>query len=127
MKQIIIAIDPDLKKSGVATIVNGEIISLESSTIYDLISFIQNQYDKAHHLDDLYFVIEDVTKIKTIYARNRHQNQSIASKIAQNVGMCKAVGLIIGELIEGITGEKPVLAPVGIGKQTKKDAKLFNE
>jgi hypothetical protein len=41
--------------------------------------------------------------------------------------MVKAAATLIAELIEYETGRKVILAPTGLGKQFKNDAKLFKE
>tara|TARA_R110000850_G_scaffold105926_13_gene217140 strand:- start:2022 stop:2471 length:450 start_codon:yes stop_codon:yes gene_type:complete len=118
---VIIAIDPDLKKSGVCVLNNGgEIVVLESMTIYYLLSLINKNQEAI-------FALEDVNKVKTIYARNRRDNAAVGLKIAQSVGMVKGAATLIEDLITGITGNSPILAPVGLGKQFKNDAKLFKE
>jgi Holliday junction resolvasome RuvABC endonuclease subunit len=118
---MIIAIDPDLKKSGVCILrVDGEILVLGSMAIYDLLNLITSHKTAT-------FALEDVNKVKTIYARNRRDNAAVGLKIAQSVGMVKGAATLIEDLITGITGNSPILAPVGLGKQFKNDAKLFKE
>jgi Holliday junction resolvasome RuvABC endonuclease subunit len=119
--KMIIAIDPDLKKSGVCILDNdGEIMILESMKICYLLNLIKV-------FDDATYALEDVNKVKTIYARNRRDNVAVGLKIAQSVGMVKGAATLIEDLITGITGNSPILAPVGLGKQFKNDAKLFKE
>jgi Holliday junction resolvasome RuvABC endonuclease subunit len=118
---MIIAIDPDLKKSGVCILDNnGEIVGLHSMSICNLLELI-NVHTNAT------YALEDVNKVKTIYARNRRDNAAVGLKIAQSVGMVKGAAALIEDLITGITGNSPILAPVGLGKQFKNDAKLFKE
>lgn len=118
---MIIAIDPDMKKPGVCVLnTEGKITELCSMTIPDLI----------HHIEafkDSDYVIEDVNQVKTIYASNRRANKHVGLQIAQNVGMVKAAGTIICDLISDITGKPPRLAPVGLGKQVKRNAALFKQ
>jgi Holliday junction resolvasome RuvABC endonuclease subunit len=118
---VIIAIDPDLKKSGVCILNDdGEINFLLSMSICELLRIITVYEDAT-------FALEDVNKVKTIYARNRRDNAAVGLKIAQSVGMVKGAATLIEDLITGITGNSPILAPVGLGKQFKNDAKLFKE
>jgi Holliday junction resolvasome RuvABC endonuclease subunit len=118
---MIIAIDPDLKKSGVCILNDdGEINFLLSMSICELLRIITVYEDAT-------FALEDVNKVKTIYARNRRDNAAVGLKIAQSVGMVKGAATLIEDLITGITGNSPILAPVGLGKQFKNDAKLFKE
>lgn len=123
MKKVkVIAIDPDMRKSGVAYIAeNGEVIDLQALSISQLSDVIH-----AYH-NSVIYAIEDVNKHGTVYRHNRKGGASVQARIAQNIGMVKAAGVMIIDVIESATGRKPVLAPLGIGKQTKRNAKLFNQ
>lgn len=118
----VIGIDPDMRKSGVAYIAeDGVIIDMESLGISDIVAMVRAFGDRV------IYAIEDVNKHGTIYQHNRKGSQSVRARIAQNVGMVKAAGSMIAELIEDATGRPPILAPLGIGKQVKRSAKLFNQ
>lgn len=114
----VIGIDPDMRKCGVCERVGNE-FTLESLPACNLISEIPMMVVQKY-----IFAVEDVNAINTIYARNRKGNQSVQSRIAQNVGMVKAAGTILVDYIEH-HGGKVILVPPGIGKHTKKNAKLF--
>jgi len=114
----VIGIDPDMRKCGVCERVGNE-FTLESLPAYNLISEIPMMVVQKY-----IFAVEDVSAINTIYARNRKGNQAVQSRIAQNVGMVKAAGTILVDYIEH-HGGRVVLVPPGIGKHTKKNAKLF--
>ena len=115
---MITAIDPDLRKSGVCTLdENGEIIILKSMTMPELISHINNNLEST-------YVVEDVNRIKAMYSRGKYTSNTT---IAQSVGKVKAAATILIELITHYTGKPPKLAPVGLGKQVKKNAVLFKE
>ena len=114
----ITAIDPDLHKSGICTLNEKcEIQQITTMSIVELIEQVQE------FPDDIY-VIEDVNKIKAMYARGEN---TANTKIAQNVGMVKGAATIITSIVTAYAKKPPALAPVGIGKQVKKDAKLFNK
>lgn len=117
----VIGIDPDMRKIGLCAMCDGVIDVLISENVADFLDYVR--YTVA---SDTWFAIEDVNAIKTIYAKNRRGNQAVQSRIAQNVGMVKAAGTILIDYIEH-HGGKVILVPPGIGKQTKKDAKLFAE
>lgn len=121
---MIIGIDPDLQKSGVCALNDdGSIALLESMTITSLFHSIAEYCQ-----DDLStYAIEDVNKIGAMYNNHKNKNPRIAANIAQKVGMVKGAATIIASFIEDTTGEPPIMAPVGLGKQVKKDAKLFNQ
>lgn len=117
---MITAIDPDLRKSGICTLdENGKIITLQSMTIIELID-----YAKAN--PEHIYAIEDVNKIGAMYSRNV-KNARVSSNIAQKVGMVKGAAVLIEQLIDSITGKPPILAPVGLGNQIKKDAVMFKK
>lgn len=116
---IVIGIDPDLVKSGVCILKNGKIISLESKTFTQLINLIKNC------TSDTTIAIENVEKNKTTFPRNT--NQAVMKTIAQKVGMVKATARHIEEIVKDYTGKKAIKVPPGVGKATKKDAKLFNK
>jgi Holliday junction resolvasome RuvABC endonuclease subunit len=118
---LIVGIDPDLRKSGVCTLnALGQICALDSLTIVELMKLVSD-------MPDALYAIEDVNKVKAIYQRNIRAKNAVGLKIAQSVGMVKATATLIAELIEYETGRKVILAPTGLGKQFKNDAKLFKE
>jgi len=107
-----------MRKCGVCERVGKE-FTLESLITCNLVGEIPMMVKQGYT-----FAVEDVNAINTIYARNRKGNQAVQSRIAQNVGMVKAAGTILVDYIEH-HGGKVVLVPPGIGKHTKKNAKLF--
>lgn len=117
----IIGIDPDMRKCGVCAYHGGEIELLMSEDVSQILHSIPNCVKGGE-----IFAIENVNAIKTIYGKNRKGGQAVQSRIAQNVGMVKAAATIIQDYIEH-HGGKVILVPPGIGKQTKKNAKLFAE
>ena len=117
----VIGIDPDMSKCGVCALNDGGIDLLISDATAALMDSIR--YAVA---EDTWFAVEDVNAVKTIYAKNRRSNVAVQTRIAQNVGMVKAAGTILVDYIEHLGG-KVILVPPGIGKQTKRNAKLFAE
>ncbi|MGB3724878.1 MAG: hypothetical protein WA981_03855 [Glaciecola sp.] len=119
----VIGIDPDMRNPGIVKCADG---------VFDFIE--KTKYSTSMIIEDVplwvsygyIFAIEDVNAVKTIYAKNRRGNQAVQSRIAQNVGMVRAAGTILTDYIEHHGGQV-ILVPPGIGKQTKKDAKLFAE
>ena len=119
---IIIGCDPDLRKSGVCVLKDGEIIELMALSF---VEFLELLSQRPVFYSGCKFAIEDVTKNKATFARG--VNQAAMRKIAQNVGQVKAVAILMQECVKAYTGEEPILVPPGIGKQTKRDAKLFKQ
>lgn len=118
---MIIGIDPDLHKSGLCALNDdGSIALLESMNISSLFNYV------ALHRYFTY-AIEDVNKIGAMYNNHKNKNPRIAANIAQKVGMVKGAATIIASFIKDTTGEPPIMAPVGLGRQVKKNAALFNQ
>jgi len=119
---MIIGIDPDLRKSGWCALDGGKITELESLTFCEILERIQC---KPAFYSSCKFAIEDVNQNKAVYSRKT--SPAAKSKIAQNVGQVKAACTLLQELIFYCTGESCILVPPGIGKQVKKNAKLFKD
>jgi Holliday junction resolvasome RuvABC endonuclease subunit len=117
----VIGIDPDMRKCGVCALNDGEIELLMSEGTSQLLSVIASCVEGGE-----VFAIEDVNAVKTIYAKNRRSNVAVQTRIAQNVGMVKAAATILTDYAR-FHGKDVILVPPGIGKQTKKNAKLFAE
>lgn len=116
----IIAIDPDINKCGVCEMnQDGEIIKLYTLKPIALFKFLGT-------LDGVTIAVEDVEQVRAIYTKNQRQNQAIANRIAQNVGMVKAAGRLIIDAAEE-NNLTVIKAPAGVGRQVKNNAKLFNE
>lgn len=118
-KSKIIGIDPDLRDLGVCQLVEGEIQSLESIKFYHFIDMIP-----AAKMAGFIFVIEDVTKMKPTFNRKVRESQLARDKRSQNVGMVKAAKIILNDYLWQC-GCEVYQCPVGVGKQLKRDAKLF--
>lgn len=120
----VIGIDPDSKKSGFAIVdIDGEILELESMSANDIFKFINSLDSQFEYV----FAVEDINKHSTIYQSNRRGGFGKQAHIAQSVGKAKGAEMIITDLIKDAIGKPPVKAPLGIGKQVKRNAKLFKE
>ena len=124
--KVVIGIDPDLVKSGVAETVNGKIMNLHALAFPQLIEFAKEQY-KAHQ-NQVTFIVEEVEADKATYSR-KDTNQHQMLKIAQNVGQVKGVKRVLVECLlhEGIPVRlvKPLKGTYK--KKAKADAKFFNQ
>ena len=116
---VVLGIDPDVEKSGVCVIDNGEITLLRSMRISELLETLNDLRI------DAIVAIEDVEQRKTTF-RRQNMNAGQMQKIAQNVGMVKGAARQLNVLIRHL-GYDPRLVPVGVGKQVKKDAELFKK
>jgi len=116
----VIGIDPDMRAPGVC-FMNADGFHISKYTLAALVEDV-----KLLSKQGFIFAVEDVNKIKAMYPRIRKGGAAVHGRIAQNVGMVKASGTIIIDYIEHMGGTV-VLVPVGVGKATKKDGKLFNK
>jgi hypothetical protein len=116
----VVGIDPDLKKSGVAVVADGKLITLDCLKLLDLIEFISEHKHCAH------FVIENVNHDKTTYQR-AGANRKAMGRISQTVGMVKAVGTLLEEILTDLGAEFTSMKPLrGDVKKGKKDKNYFN-
>jgi hypothetical protein len=122
---IVIGIDPDLVKSGVAEVVNGEIVNLHALAFPQLIEFAKLQYKNN---DQIEFIVEEVEADKATYKR-KDTNQHQMLKIAQNVGQVKGVKRVLVECLQHEGIPVRLVKPLkGIyKKKAKADAKFFNQ
>jgi hypothetical protein len=86
---MVIGVDPDADKNGVAVFINGELTCLNTLDTLDFYFFIENfAYDKRFR--KILVSIEDVkSKGATFSATNRKGGQKVMNRISQNVGQCK--------------------------------------
>ncbi len=129
-----IGIDPDINKSGVAIMINGKLTSLQSMDFHDLLYAIQGNFERRFKQTitgdlstDVAFYVEDVELIKTVWGRS-DMTQAGKIKLAQNVGMVKAVGRLIGQQFKRCEIDFTLIPPLkGYLKRGKKDAEFFNK
>ena len=118
---LIIGIDPDMRGCGVCRLVDGKIVEL-SITPTHLIFEMFLQAHKAGYV----FVIEDVDALKPTFNKGQKKTAEAQQRKAQNVGMVKASKIIMQQYLLHY-GCEVYLAPAGVGKQLKNNAKLFKE
>lgn len=81
---IVIGIDPDAEKHGVAEYVGGELKSLATMSLPDLLEFITPRAASGVLLS-----IENVMANNFVYARNRQGSTAAQSKVAMHIGRCQ--------------------------------------
>jgi len=92
---IVIGIDPDNKKSGLAVYRAGKLVELHNLTYKEFCTqVIDRRFGEA------VFVVEDSEQNKFMYARNRGGPDQVATKIAQDVGRVKRLGTCMADLLE---------------------------
>ena len=121
MSSMVIGIDPDLEKSGVATVIDGKLTTLDTMGFFELTDFILEHKHVAH------FIVEDVEHSKATYHRPG-KGRAEMLKIAQNVGQVKAIGRLLGVFLNGCDAQFTLIKPLkGRVKKAKKDAEFFNK
>tara|TARA_R110000751_G_scaffold269427_1_gene369097 strand:- start:190 stop:627 length:438 start_codon:yes stop_codon:yes gene_type:complete len=79
----VIGVDPDCKKSGVATFKDGELMCLDNLSLIDFLDFCSKLRK------EVIIVIEDGNQISGLYHRNTNQNKLVQHKISERVGANK--------------------------------------
>lgn len=131
-----IGIDPDIDKSGIAIMQDGKLIKLFNANFLDLFELIKNgfvdynlriDYQKYFMTQEAIIYVEDVELIKTVWDRKKKMSNAAKMKLAQNVGMVKAVGRLIGQKLEGLHRPYKLIPPLkGYLKCGKDDTAFFN-
>ena len=122
---LVIGIDPDLVKSGVAVSFNGSLSQLYALSFPELLEFAKDKY--AEHGDRVEFIVEEVEADKTTYQR-AGMNQNKMRKIAQNVGQVKGTKRVLVDCFNYYGIPVRLVRPLRgeYKKQAKNDAKYFN-
>lgn len=95
MSEIVIGVDPDSKKYGVAVWVDGMLQSLLSINTVQFSEFVAAQQPGTK------FVVEDVAANNFIYRQNTQgMNMAAANKVAQSVGRCKQAQIVAEQFIQ---------------------------
>lgn len=117
---LIIGIDPDLEKSGVAMVRDGQIVDLECLDFFNLLKFIELYSGEA------IFAVEDVEANRALYGKHNKQQQRVKEKISQNIGQVKAVSRLIEQWLKRLDCRYHMVTPLkGRFKQAKNDKAYF--
>lgn len=120
---MIIGIDPDLKKSGVALVESGEIKELRSLNAVDLVLYCREQWVKHKAM----VTMEDPNFNKPVFKRVGVSPLAML-KIAQNVGQVKAAATLLAEFIMSHGVPVEMVPPLmGYAKAAKNNADLFKQ
>lgn len=122
-----IGIDPDMRKPGVAIIQDGVYTSIQSITNVELFALIE----KHRGLASVMWHVEDVNAVSPTYYRARHgavSKQAVQDNISQKVGMVKALGTVIIDVLEYYACNYELVKPLrGSFKKAKHEAELFKK
>lgn len=100
---VVVGIDPDSRKYGIAVYREGVLTNLENLKLPQLVNFLDSEPV------DLY-VIEDVLDFGGMYERNRRPGAQ-GNRIAQNVGQCKQAQIHLIEFLTYLNHPFIVRAP----------------
>lgn len=120
---IVIGIDPDLVKSGVAVVEKGRVVDLHSPDLFDLMDMAMEWKALGAH-----FVIEDVESMRPTFPRALKGGSRVAqiAKISQNVGQVKAIARVLRAYMDRIGADYTMCKPLGgTAKAAKRNADLF--
>ena len=117
---LIIGIDPDIQKNGVAIVREGRLDQLMAYSFVELMQFIDGCPEGT------VFAVEDVEHNKPTFNRGLKPLQNL--KVAQNVGAVKGAARHIFEYLEHRDCRFIRVPPLrGHLKKAKKDSKYFNQ
>jgi hypothetical protein len=85
MNKVVVGIDPDTDKHGVAVYVNGRLADLQKLDLMEIIAMIIVAKPDC----ELSFSIENVCANNFVYSRNMTKNPKVNMSIARNVGACQ--------------------------------------
>lgn len=86
MGQIVVGIDPDSERHGMAVYVDGKLTVCATATTAEIVTQHLPAWLES---GPVMFSIENVMQNQFVYARNQHGNKSAQSKIAMHVGRCQ--------------------------------------
>jgi len=121
---MIIGIDPDLVKNGVAIVENGKLMDLSAKSMVELIKFIAVVQKREPKLT---VALEDVEANKPTFKRKGVVTLKAKLKIAQNVGQVKATARHIKAFLDDMGVNTVMVKPLkGTIKAAKSNAIVFN-
>lgn len=111
---IVVGVDPDSTRYGLAIWENGKLIALQSFGFIEVMQYLDRF---PGHI----YAVEDVKANKFIYARNRKGSAAMQLQIAQSVGACKHAQTVLCDYME-YKGIDPILVKPQRGNWAKNRA-----
>ena len=105
MTKYVIGIDPDSDKHGVATYENGKLTRLDSMTLMQLMTYIQNLIGSALFGEWIEFHIEDVCASNAAFAKKGVKNARAATAINRSIGKCQQAQIELERMINHLVGD----------------------
>lgn len=94
---IVIGIDPDSEAHGIATYIDGKLVSLGMMTRANLVGWILSQLP-----EEVVCSIENVMANKFVYARNAQRSKAVETNIALKTGRCQQAQVELMRDLDGI-------------------------
>ena len=125
MSKIIIGIDPDSIKHGIAVYEDGKLISLDCLSLMGLMGFLSSLHENYGLLTDVVEIhIEDVCAMNAVFRQKQTKNNNVNMKMANSIGKCQQSQI---ELERMIVRFQLVAIKHKISKQWKKDKSQFEK
>lgn len=100
---VVIGIDPDSAKHGVAVYVDSKLVDLCALTLFECMQ-LMDKYPGS------LWVVEEVTKNNFVYARNDQKNKALQAQVGRSIGKCQQSMVELVRMLE-IKGIEIVLIP----------------
>ena len=122
-RRLVVGIDPDLVKSGVAITRAGGLVYIDALSFPELLEFVRDLLPEQPTV-----IVEEVEADKTTY-RRPDTNDREHARIAQNVGQVKGVKRVLVECLQAMGADVVLVKPLRdpVKKRAKKDADYFNK
>lgn len=123
MSDLVIGIDPDAQKSGIALYRDGALAELHLWSFSQLVAHMMVNAGAS----DITYVLEDVEAIRPTFKRVK-TNQAAMQKISQNVGQVKQTARLIQEMGAYYGAEVVMVKPLkGVAKSAKDNTDIFKQ
>lgn len=108
---IIIGVDPDAVKNGIAIFIDSKLCELKSMTTLEFYFYLENLINDKK-IKNIQVAIEDVKRKKPTFEKyNRRGSKSVSNKISQDVGKCKQAQTEIERCCEQLKIEYLLFCP----------------
>lgn len=105
MTDLVIGIDPDAVKHGLAVYADRKLVSLHNFDLLDLIEFIEPHCGLGKPV----IALENVMANKFVYRRNRKPTKAQESRVAMSIGRVQQAQVELERLLDKKLGLKPIL------------------
>lgn len=120
---IVVGIDPDIRKSGVALAIDGKLAELHSLPFVEVLPYIMS----IGLPGSLLVKIENPGAVSAMWSQRNKMSLAAKMSVAQDVGRVMAVAELLQQVIENAGHQVKMVKPLhGPVKRAKDDAEYFN-